>query len=99
MDQAAVWSAHRWEHSTDPRALICRAFNTAIGVFAGGGDPSVPLLPDWPPYTAERRDTMILDRQPRIESDPHSARRRAWQGRTWASGTWWDIDDLAPAKA
>ena len=62
MDQVAVWSAHRWEGRTDPRSLLCRAFNTAIGAFATGRDPSAPLLPDWPRYTAERRDTMILDR-------------------------------------
>jgi para-nitrobenzyl esterase len=99
MDQAAVWSAHRWEGRTDPRSLLCRAFNTAIGAFAGGRDPSAPLLPDWPRYAAEKRETMILDLQPRVESDPRSARRQAWQGRTWASGTWWDIDDLAPAGA
>ncbi len=42
---------------------------------------------------------MILDLQPRVESDPRSARRQAWQGRTWASGTWWDIDDLHPPRA
>jgi para-nitrobenzyl esterase len=94
MDQAAVWSAHRWDQRTDPRSMICRSFNAAIGTFAGGRDPSVPLLPDWPRYTAEHRETMILDLQPRVESDPRSARRRAWQGRTWASGTWWDSSDL-----
>jgi para-nitrobenzyl esterase len=99
MDQAAVWSAHRWEGGTDPRSLLCQAFNTAVGGFACGRDPSAPLLPDWPRYTAERRDTMILDVRPRVESDPRSARRRAWQGRTWASGTWWDIDDLFAGRA
>ncbi len=99
MDQAAVWSTHRWDRRTDPRSLICRAFNTAIGAFAGGGDPSAALLPAWPWYTAEHRDTMILGLKPRLESDPRSARRRAWQGRTWASGTWWDIDELFTGKA
>jgi para-nitrobenzyl esterase len=99
MDQAAVWSAHRWEHRTDPRSLICRAFNAAIGAFANGRDPSTPLLPDWPRYSEARRDTMILDVEPRIESDPRSGRRLAWQGRTWDSGTWWDFDELAPAGA
>jgi len=94
LDQAAVWSAHRWDHRTDPRSVICRSFNAAIGAFAGGRDPSAPPLPDWPRYTAEHRETMILDLQPRVESDPRSARRRAWQGRTWASGTWWAADDL-----
>jgi carboxylesterase type B len=42
--------------------------------------------PAWPPYspdandgTASTRMTLIIDVQDRLESDPRSARRRAWQ--------------------
>ncbi|GAA1441392.1 carboxylesterase/lipase family protein [Leifsonia poae] len=32
----------------------------------------------WPPYDVERRATLIIDQNDRIENDPHRARRRAW---------------------
>jgi para-nitrobenzyl esterase len=46
----------------------------------------VEPCPAWPPYspdvndgTAPTRMTLIIDAQDRLESDPRSARRRAWQ--------------------
>jgi para-nitrobenzyl esterase len=33
----------------------------------------------WPRYTARKRRTLIIDRADRIEEDPRSERRRAWQ--------------------
>ncbi|MFC4128388.1 carboxylesterase/lipase family protein [Nocardia rhizosphaerae] len=44
--------------------------------FARTGRP----LPSWPPYTAERRSTMIIDHPPRVLVDPDSAKRLAWHG-------------------
>ena len=40
---------------------------------------------DWPPYTAEQRAVRVFDREPRIEYDPRSERRLAWEGFTLAS--------------
>jgi len=34
---------------------------------------------DWPLYEPEQRLTLVLDRRDRVEADPRSARRRAWQ--------------------
>ncbi len=36
--------------------------------------------PDWPQYTREERPVLVLDRRRRVELDPHSERRRAWEG-------------------
>lgn len=44
--------------------------------FAGRGVPGV----DWPRYTRDERAVMVLDRRRRVEFDPHSDRRRAWEG-------------------
>jgi para-nitrobenzyl esterase len=36
-------------------------------------------LPEWPKYTARKRRTLIIARSDRIEEDPQSERRLAWQ--------------------
>jgi para-nitrobenzyl esterase len=33
----------------------------------------------WPPYTEERRSTLIIDSEDRVEDDPRSERRIAWR--------------------
>lgn len=33
----------------------------------------------WPAYTPERRQTLIIDREDRIDDDPRTDRRQAWQ--------------------
>jgi para-nitrobenzyl esterase len=35
--------------------------------------------PGWPAYTEPNRAVMVFDRKPRVESDPASAQRLAWQ--------------------
>ncbi|MGX9791738.1 carboxylesterase/lipase family protein [Mycobacterium sp. MMS18-G62] len=39
----------------------------------------------WPAYTHDDRPVMVFDRHPRVEFDPHSARRQAWQGFSLAA--------------
>lgn len=36
--------------------------------------------PSWPAYSAERRETLIIDETPRVENDPNRDRRLAWIG-------------------
>lgn len=36
----------------------------------------------WPTYTTDERAVLVIDRRVRVEKDPHSVRRRAWQGFT-----------------
>jgi para-nitrobenzyl esterase len=42
--------------------------------FADSGAP----LASWPRYTAAKRSTLIIDAADRVEDDPRSQRRRAW---------------------
>ena len=44
------------------------------------GVPSHPGIPGWPPYTLDRRSTMLLDLDPEIVEDPHGAERASWEG-------------------
>jgi para-nitrobenzyl esterase len=49
--------------------------------FADHGVPG----PDWPRYTADERAVLVLDRRRRLEFDPGSERRRAWEGFSLAT--------------
>lgn len=40
---------------------------------------------DWPAYTDAERAVQVFDRRPRIEFDPHGARREAWEGFSLAA--------------
>ena len=42
------------------------------------GNPNHEGIPDWPPYSVERRPTMMFDNQCRVENDPYRAERMAW---------------------
>ena len=41
---------------------------------------------DWPAYTHSDRAVMVFDRRSRVEYDPHSNRRQAWEGFSLAEG-------------
>lgn len=43
--------------------------------FARTGKPA----PDWPAYSREQRNVMVLDDPPHLEVDPHGPRREAWE--------------------
>ncbi|MET0196539.1 MULTISPECIES: carboxylesterase/lipase family protein [Nocardiaceae] len=50
--------------------------------FARTGSP----LPSWPKYDESTRETLIFDTRTRVQRDPRSDRRRAWEGyRGYAS--------------
>jgi para-nitrobenzyl esterase len=49
--------------------------------FADHGVPG----PDWPRYTADERAVLVLDRRRRLEFDPGSERRLAWEGFSLAA--------------
>ncbi|MEV0252570.1 carboxylesterase/lipase family protein [Nocardia sp. NPDC050712] len=56
--------------------VVTRQFQDNWLEFARAGAP----LPSWPAYTEERRTTLIIDNPTRLEHDPDSAKRVAWQG-------------------
>jgi para-nitrobenzyl esterase len=47
--------------------------------FARTGKPDCHAIPRWPAYTLERRATLILDENCRIEDDPGGETRALWQ--------------------
>ena len=48
--------------------------------FARRGDPSNPLLPNWPRYSAEGSNTMLLSLESKVVSNPDGERRKALDG-------------------
>jgi para-nitrobenzyl esterase len=60
------------------REQLAEAMHRAWLAFATSGDPSTPLLPDWPAYQAPRRATMIFDAECRLADDPNGAERQLW---------------------
>lgn len=42
------------------------------------GDPNNSAIPHWPAFDAQRRATMIFDRECRVENDPRREFRLLW---------------------
>ncbi len=63
---------------TGPEAdKMAAIMQDAWASFARTGDPSCASLGEWPPY-GERRTTMILDIDSRLEDAPYEPERQAW---------------------
>jgi para-nitrobenzyl esterase len=56
------------------------SFQELIFAFAREGRPASPRVPAWPQYDTDGRATLIFDSRCRVESDPLSEQRRAWDG-------------------
>ena len=63
-------------HGNPEAQALARRASTAWANFARTGEPKAPGLPDWPAYTLDKRETMILSANPHIASDPLAADRR-----------------------
>jgi para-nitrobenzyl esterase len=46
--------------------------------FARNGNPNTPATPSWPPYTVERRETLVINTRQRVISDPGRTFRLLW---------------------
>jgi para-nitrobenzyl esterase len=51
----------------------------AWAAFARTGNPDISQLPQWPVYSAERRDTMLFNINSRVAQDPNSRARKAME--------------------
>jgi len=49
---------------------LARQMSDAWLAFARTGNPNAAGIPQWPPYTADKRATMLFDVQSRVEDDP-----------------------------
>jgi para-nitrobenzyl esterase len=59
----------------DARA-VSAMLSEAFVSFARTGVPRARALPEWKPYTLPSRATLLIDRPPRLVSDPRGAERR-----------------------
>ncbi len=58
---------------------MAESMSDALLAFARNGDPNHPDLPDWKPYSLERRETMVFDNTSRLAHDPRGGERRLYQ--------------------
>ncbi|MBM3947420.1 MAG: hypothetical protein FJ315_08520, partial [SAR202 cluster bacterium] len=61
------------------RALAGQVSSTWIN-FARTGDPNNGMIPTWPAYSKDKRATMLLDFDCRVENDPWREERLGWEG-------------------
>ncbi|MGJ7900966.1 carboxylesterase/lipase family protein [Lysobacter sp. 1R34A] len=60
------------------RALAAH-MSEALIALARHGDPNHEGLPAWPPYSLQRRETLLFDTQPRLAEDPRGGERRLYE--------------------
>lgn len=98
LDMLAVWGADNFAdqaRSGDPQARLAQAMAAAWAAFARGEAPSastsagLPLA--WDNFEARDETTLILSDEPHLEHHPRHAEFDIWAGKTWTSGTWWDL--------
>ncbi|MCA0304405.1 MAG: carboxylesterase/lipase family protein [Proteobacteria bacterium] len=71
---AVIGEAHR----KDGAQALADRVSHAWTAFARTGRPDNAGLPSWPAFTAERRETMVLDDSCRVVADPDRDVREAW---------------------
>jgi para-nitrobenzyl esterase len=71
----------RFTGAGDEALALSERMQDAWLAFAKTGDPSTEALGQWPAYDTDRRATMILDAQCRVEDAPLEAERAYWEGR------------------
>jgi len=64
--------------SRQQRALWATFAATWVA-FARTGNPNHPKIPNWAPYEAAKRATMIFDNNTRVENDPRGEIRAFWE--------------------
>jgi para-nitrobenzyl esterase len=74
-------------HGTGIDKAVSAAFQDLIVGFARDGHPGTARIPEWPRYDTTTRATLILDTASRVENDPLSEQRHAWDGIDEADAT------------
>ena len=59
----------------DARAVSAMMSDAFIS-FARTGQPGSSRLPEWKPFTLEKRETMLFDQPPRLANDPRGEERK-----------------------
>jgi para-nitrobenzyl esterase len=83
LDLPFVFGTHRLVPAFAGESPDADTLATTVGdawvAFARTGDPSTDAL-HWPAFDAGRRNTIILDRECRVEELPRETERRCWDG-------------------
>ncbi|WP_158615548.1 carboxylesterase/lipase family protein [Acidipila sp. EB88] len=74
-----VWQAPGHSKGAAEAALATQ-MHTAWVTFIKGDAPAATGLPSWPRYDAQARSTLILDRESRVEQQPHAGEMLLWSG-------------------
>ena len=64
---------------TEDAAALGAAMSSTWAAFARTGLPEHPDIPYWPPYTLERRSTLVFDASCHLAHDPGAETRALWQ--------------------
>lgn len=74
-----IANAEAMTHLLPEAQALADKMSNAWLAFAKTGSPSTKDLPQWSPYSADRRTTMIFDNNARVETDPARELRVFWQ--------------------
>jgi para-nitrobenzyl esterase len=74
------WGKPVASHGTAIDKAVSEVFQDLIVGFARNAHPGSPRIPGWPQYDMTTRATLILDTDSRVENDPLSGQRHAWDG-------------------
>ena len=66
------------DFNAETKALAKNMMDTWV-TFARTGNPNHEGLPEWPPYNKNRRATMILSKNPKVEFAPMDNLRELWE--------------------
>ena len=73
-----IWAAETMTHGLPEAKVLAEKMSTAWISFARTGRPVGKGLPEWPAYSADRRSTMVLDNNARVDADPAAELRQFW---------------------
>ena len=80
LDLPLVWDEpHKRAANAEEEAGLALEVHRAWVAFLRGNTPAASGLPDWPPYTLEKRSTMVLDARSHAEEKPDEAELKLWK--------------------
>jgi para-nitrobenzyl esterase len=82
-----IANAEAMTHKLPEAQTLADKMSNAWIAFAKTGSPATKDLPQWTPYSADHRATMIFDNNPRVENDPARELRVFWQQEEQRQGS------------
>jgi para-nitrobenzyl esterase len=81
-----IANAEAMTHQLPEAQALADKMSNAWIAFARTGNPATTDLPQWSPYSADHRATMIFGNNPRVESDPVRELRMFWREEEQRAG-------------